>query len=150
MTGNDRSSKISILNYKSNQIELIASTTSLTSSITSELFPKVDSSNDLLNGGDFRNNKLINKEKQDWIQNYLDDNDKKQQEEELNGGIKSNKEIVISNNEDDDVGTSVDDIELKEDLIKKREEEEEEENKKDFNDFIKIDNLISGNVSSNR
>jgi hypothetical protein len=114
---------------KSNHIELIASTTSLTSSITSE-YPKVTSNDDLLlNGDDFRNNKLINKEKQDWIQNYLDDNDNKKQQEEF----------IIENIED--VGTSVDDIEL---ITRKDEDGREENKKKDFNDFIKI----SGNSSS--
>jgi hypothetical protein len=139
---NNENKSLDLNSNKSNQIELIASTTSLTSSITSE-YPKVTSNDDLLlNGDDFRNNKLINKEKQDWIQNYLDDNDNKKQQEEFIIENKSNIEDI------EDVGTSVDDIELitKKDQDEREEGEGEENKKKEFNDFIKI----SGNSSSNR
>ena len=173
--GSSSDTKSLDLNHKSNY-DLIASTTSLSSSITLELPIKSNSSNDLsLLNDDFRNNKLINKEKQDWIQNYLDDNDKQLQKEQQE--MKEHSEHVIKNDDgqtkkvesaslivnnndyDDDVGTSVDDIESKEggkgeEELKRNKNEDLTKNqgdneKKDFQDFVKIDNL-SGNSSSNR
>ena len=156
-------------NQKSKQnIPLVSSASSPTLITLSDL-PKVNSTSDLFLNEDFRNNKLIDKEKQDWIQNYLDDNDKQQQqqqqdevneqEQELNkikefslNNYITNEKITLSNNEEEEVSKSVDEIEFKEKSYYIEPDKEDsilkEDIKKDYNDYIKIDN-ISGNCSSN-